>query len=365
MISIAKPILGDEEKKVVAEVLNSGGLAQGPKVLELERLFASYCGTKYAVALNSGTAAIHTALHATGITTDDEVITTPFTFIATVNPILMQSARPVFVDINEDTFNIDSELVEKAVNGKTKTILAVDLYGQPFDYDEINQICRAHKLKLIEDSCQSIGSQYKNKKAGSLGDVGCFSLYATKNIMSGEGGVLTTDNSDIVEKAKRFRQHGMTGPYEYDGLGYNYRMTDVLAAIAIEQIKKADTFINARIKNAQALNEGLSSIEGIITPKLASYRSHVYHQYTIRITESYKHSRDNLANILKREGIGSGVYYPKPLHYYSHIAALGYQKGDFPIAEKISQQVLSLPVHPGISVDDIARIVEVIKSNSL
>lgn len=364
MLSIAVPIIGSEEKRAVAEVLESGVLAQGKKVAELEEKFAAYCGTKYAVAVSSGTAAIHSALYSCDVRPGDEVITTPFSFIATVNPILMQGARPIFVDIRESDFNIDSSLIERSVSSKTKAILAVSLYGQPYEYDEVSNICRSKNLGLIEDSCQAIGATYIDRKAGNLGDVGCFSLYATKNIMSGEGGVLTTNDLKKAEAAKRFRQHGMIGPYEYAELGYNYRMTDVLAAIAVEQLKKADSFNRARLKNAQALTRGLKNIKGIITPQILESRTHVYHQYTIRVTEQYKHSREELINILKEADIGSGIYYPKPLHLYPHIAKLGYKKGDFPVAERVCAQVLSLPVHPRVSSSEIEKIVKVFQENS-
>lgn len=364
MIAIAEPIIDDEEKKAVLGVLESRNLAQGKKVAELEENFAKYCGTKYAVAVNSGTAAIHTALYSSGVESGDEVITTPFSFIATVNPILMQSARPVFVDISESDYNIDPTLIKQSVNSKTKAVLAVSLYGQPYNYDEIYRICHSKKLALIEDSCQAVGASYKNRKSGNLGDMGCFSLYATKNIMSGEGGVLTTNDPKKAESAKRFRQHGMIGPYEYAGLGYNYRMTDVLAAIAAEQLKKADIFNQARIENAKSLTNGLKNIKGIVTPQVLESRTHVYHQYTIRVTDQYRHSREELINILREAGVGSGVYYPRPLHLYPHIVKLGYKKGDFPVAEQVCKQVLSLPVHPRITAADIKKIIKVFQENS-
>ena len=364
MIAIAGPIIEDDEIKAVNDVLASGIIAQGPRVAELEERFAAYCGTKYAVALNSGTAAIHTALHIAGVTDGDEVITTPFSFIATINPIIMCGAKPVLADIDPTTFNIDINNIEKLVTKKTKAIVAVDLYGQPCDWDGLRDIAKKNQLILIEDSCQSIGAEYKGKKTGSLGDIGCFSLYATKNIMCGEGGMITTDNEGYYHAAKRFRQHGMSGPYEYSGLGYNYRMTDLQAAIAIEQLKKVDKFNSKRNDNAKLLSEGLSNIKGIVLPILIPDRTHAYHQFTVRVTSDFPMTRAEFVDFLNKNQIGAGVYYPKPLHAYDHVSKFGYEIGDFPVAEQASSEVVSLPVHSMVSKDDIAQIINVIKEAS-
>ena len=361
MIRIAEPIIGKEEIRAVNEVLTSGMLAQGPKVAALEEAFAKYCGTKYAVAVNSGTAAIHAALFAAGVKKGDEVITTPFSFIGTINPILMLGAKPVLVDIDPDTFNLNLKKVEKAITNETKVILPVHLYGQPIDNNELKRIAQKHKLLVIEDACQAVGADYGGIKAGNLGDMACFSLYATKNIMSGEGGVVTTNNKKYADAIKRFRQHGMSSTYEYDHLGYNYRMSDLHAAIALEQLKKADKFNKARQINASRLDEGLKSIDGIITPKKASDRSHVYHQYTIRITPKFSLSRKELLKKLREQDIVAGVYYHKPLHAYPHIQELGYKLGDFPRAEAAAKEVVSLPIHPKVSQEDIDHIVNVIR----
>lgn len=361
MLSIASPLIEEEEIKAVNEVLLSGMLAQGPKVAELEKNWAKYCGTKYAVAVNSGTAAIHSALFAAGVKEGDEVITTPFSFIATINPILMLGAKPVLVDINPENFNIDESAIEKAVTKKTKAILPVHLYGQPCDMDKINAIAQKYSLGVIEDACQAIGSAYKGKKAGNLGDLGCFSLYATKNIMSGEGGVVTTNSEDYAYAIKRFRQHGMNSQYQYEHLGFNYRTTDLCAAIANEQLKKVDNLNGKRQKNAKIFDKELSNTKGLILPKVSDGTEHVYHQYTIRVDVNSKLSRDGLVQALRDQGVGAGVYYPKPLHYFDHIAKYGYRKGSFPIAEKISEEVLSLPVHPMIKDEDAHKMAQIIK----
>ncbi len=361
MIHIASPDIGPEETAAVNDVLKSGMLAQGPKVAELEKSFAEYCGTKYAAAVSSGTAAIHAALYAAGVGPGDEVITTPFSFIATINPILFIGAKPVLVDIDPATFNINTSQLEAAITSKTKAIVPIHLYGQACDFDELAETANKHNLKVIEDACQAIGAEYKGKKIGGLGDLGCFSLYATKNIMSGEGGMVTTSNEDYIKVIKQFRQHGMTGPYEYADIGYNYRMTDLQAAIAIEQLKKADNFNSARQKNAELLNDKLADVIGIELPQIADNRTHVFHQFTVRLTEEFPLSRDEFIEKLKENGIMAGAYYPKALHEYSHIAKLGFKTGDFPEAEKAAKQVVSLPVHPKVSKDDIETIVSAIK----
>ncbi len=361
MIRIAQPIIAEEEIKAVNDVLSSGMLAQGPKVVDLEAAFAKYCGTKYALTLNSGTAAIHCALFAAGIQPGDEVITTPFSFIATVNPILMLGAKPIFVDVESNTFNIDATKIEQAVTNKTRAILPVHLYGQPADMTKIQTIAKRRKLRIIEDACQAIGATYGNKKAGNLGDLGCFSLYATKNIMSGEGGVVTTNSQQQADAIRRFRQHGMNAQYQYEHIGYNYRMSDLHAAIALEQIKKVDDFNEARQKNANTLNKGLVGIPGIELPQLASDRTHVFHQYTIRIKKNFSMTRDELIKFLREREIISGVYYPKPLHFFPHIAKYGYKIGQFPNAELAAAEVLSLPIHPKVTQDDIKTIIAAFK----
>jgi dTDP-4-amino-4,6-dideoxygalactose transaminase len=364
MIQIASPIIGDEEIEAVNNVLSSGMLAQGPKVSELEESFARYCGTKFAVAVNSGTAAIHAALFAAGVGPGDEVITTPFSFIATINPILFLGAKPVLVDIDPGTYNIDVEKVRGAITNKTKVILPVHLYGQPCDFNELQALADEHGIIIIEDACQAVGANYGDKKAGSLGNLGCFSLYATKNIMCGEGGVVTTDDEKQATIMKSFRQHGMVGPYEYAGIGYNYRMTDLHAAIAVAQLGKVDDFSLARQNNAKILSEGLANIKGLELPSVKQGRTHVYHQYTVRITPEFSITREQLMIALREKEIGSAIYYPKPLHAYSHIAKLGYQIGDFPNAEEAAEQVLSLPVHPRVSAEDLTSIIESIKDLS-
>lgn len=366
MIQLSKPAIGEEEIRAVNEVLKSGMLAQGPRVKELEEKFSEYCGVKYAVAFNSGTAAIHAGLYALSIKNGDEVITSPFTFVASANPILMQGAKVIFSDISENDFNLDPKKMEEKITNKTKAIIPIDLYGQIYNYKAMNVLAKKHNLKILEDACQAAGAEYNNKKSGAFGDVSAFSLYATKNIMSGEGGLITTDNEEIYEKCKLFRHHGQSEKtrYEYIDLGYNYRMTDLCAAIAIEQLKKIGSINNKRIRNAKKLTNGLKNIKGLITPEIKDNHKHVFHQYTLRLTNEFASDRNKFMDYLKQSGIDSKVYYPKPLHLHPHFIKMGYKKGDFPVAEKMSEQVLSLPVRPSLDDKELDYIIDKIKNYS-
>lgn len=363
MIPISKPNISKKEIKAVLDVCKSGMLVQGPKVQELETKIAKLCGTKYAVAFSNGTAALHTALYAAGVGPGDEVITTPFTFVATANAILMQGAVPVFVDIAPETYNIDPTKIEEKITKKTKAILPVDLYGQIHDVKALKKIANKHKLKIIEDACQSINASYKKRMAGSCGDAGCFSFYATKNMMTGEGGMIVTNDEKIARISKQYRSHGQPEHirYEYFHLGYNYRMMDMVAAIGLVQLDRLETFTKSRIQNAALLTKGLANIPGIIVPTVMKGHRHVFHQYTIRVTNPFPLDRNQFAKYLDKQGIGTGIYYPKPLHLYPHLAKYLSKKDTFPISEQFSHQVLSLPVHPLVSKKDIRHIIKTIR----
>jgi len=353
MIPIAKPLIGEEEKRAVMEVLDSGVLAQGPKVAAFEEAFARMVGVKYAIATSSGTTALHTALLAHGISAGDEVITPSFTFIASANSILYVGARPVFVDIDPATFNLDPAKIEAAITPRTKAIMPVHLFGLTADMDPIMEIARKHGLIVIEDACQSHGAQYKGKQAGSMG-TGCFSMYPTKNITSAEGGVITTDDAKIAESCRVIRQHGMRRRYYHDELGFNFRMTDVHAAIGLAQLQKLESFNQARIANAQFLS---AHLHGVITPQVPQGYRHVFHQYTVRASNGL---RDVLLEHLKCREIGSGVYYPVPIHQQTlYTQELGYDV-HLPETEKAAAEVLSLPVHPALSRADLEEIVSAV-----
>ncbi|MBN2006816.1 MAG: DegT/DnrJ/EryC1/StrS family aminotransferase [Anaerolineae bacterium] len=355
MISIAKPLIGEEEKQAVLEVLDSGMLAQGPRVKAFEEAFAAMCGTQHAVATSSGTTALHVALLANSIGPGDEVITSPFTFIASANSILFTGAKPVFVDIDPATFNIDPALIEAAITPRTKAIMPVHLFGLVADMDAIQQIADKHNLCVIEDACQSHGASLRDQRAGSFG-TGTFSLYPTKNMTSAEGGMITTNDGTIAESCRVIRQHGMRRRYYHDELGFNFRMTDVHAAIGLAQLQKLEGFNATRIANAKYLS---ANLRGVTVPYVPEGYTHVYHQYTIRISGG---RRDALIEHLKAQGIGSGVYYPVPIHKQTYYTQdLGYDM-TLPVAEKAAEEVLSLPIHPALSQTDLETIVHAVNA---
>ncbi len=332
------------------EVLDSGFLVQGARTAEFEKQFASILDVSHAIAVSNGTCALQIALLAEGIGPGDEVITSPFTFIATANAILLTGAKPVFVDIDVQSFNISPELIEAAITPQTKAILPVHLYGQVCDMDEIQTIANKHGLIIIEDACQSVFASYKGKFAGSFG-TSAFSFYATKNMMTGEGGMITTNDDEIADKCRLIRNHGMREMYTQEILGSNFRMTDIQAAIGLAQIRRLPSFTEKRQANASFYNK---NIQSVITPVELEDRKHVWHQYTIRFT-------DNLRNAamekLRSVGISYGIYYPIPLHQQQSIKRY-LENETFPAAEQASKQVLSLPVHPALSVEDLERVVE-------
>jgi dTDP-4-amino-4,6-dideoxygalactose transaminase len=350
-IPISKPHVGEEEKKAVLEVLESGMLAQGPKVAALEASFARTVGTRFAVATSSGTTALHLALLANGIGPGDEVITSAFTFIASINSILFVGARPVFCDIDGDTFNLDVAKLESLVSSKTRAIMPVHLYGQPCTMDVICDVARRRGLVVVEDAAQAIGATFRGKQAGSFG-TGCFSLYATKNIMAGEGGMITTDDERVAELCRSLRQHGSNRRYYHDMLGYNFRMTDLCAAIGVVQLRRLDQVTAVRRRNAAALS---ARIRAARVPVCAPDREHVWHQYTVRIAGGEK-AREHAVAKLTEAGIGCGVFYPVPAHRQAHVRAAGYGNVDLPVTERASQEVLSLPVHPDVSEEDVEFI---------
>jgi perosamine synthetase len=349
MINMAKPQIGPDEKQAVMEVLDSGIIAQGPRTKAFEDAFAAMCDTKYAVATSSGTTALHIAMLAHKIKEGDEVITSAFTFIASANSALYVGARPVFVDIDPRTFNLDVKQIEAAITPKTKAILPVHLFGLSCDMDAIQAIARKHNLVVIEDACQSHGGVFKGKKVGSFG-TGTFSLYPTKNITSGEGGMITTNDDEINEHSRVIRNHGMRRRYYHDELGYNLRMTDLHAAIGLAQIGKLDQFNAKRRANAAYYN---ANLKGVTTPFVPEGIEHVYHQYTVRVPGG---KRDDLRTFLQENEIGSEVYYPVPIHKQSfYMSELGY-KDVLPETEKAALEVLSLPVHPGLSQADLEKV---------
>jgi len=355
-VPISKPLLTEEEIKAITDVLRSGRISQGEKVREFEKEFAKYHSVKHGIATSSGTSALKIALEAAGIKKGDEVITTPFTFIATSNSILYNQGIPVFADIDEDTFNINPEEIRKQITPKTKALLVVHLYGLPCKMDEILEIKEEHGLVLIEDCAQALGAEYKGKKVGSFGDVSAFSFYPTKNITTGEGGMVLTNKEEIAEKARLIRNHGQKENYRHEIIGYNYRMTDMQAALGLVQLKKLDEMNEKRRRNAIILTELLRNTEGIKTPVCFNGAKHVYNQYTIKAEK-----RDKLFEFLNKNGIKARIYYDRPVHMQPAYQKLGFKKGLCPVAEKVSEQVLSLPVYPLLEPRDMENIAEIVK----
>lgn len=354
MIPISKPLIGDEEKAAVALVLESGQLAQGPRVEEFERAFAEFIGVRHAIATSSGTSALHVALMAHGIGPGDEVITTPFTFIASVNAILYTGATPVLVDVDE-TFNLNPALIEPAITRNTKAIMPVDLYGQPADLGAISEIAGRHGLAVIEDACQAHGATFDGRRAGSFG-TGCFSFYATKNMTTGEGGMITTDVDEVSERCRLLINHGMRVRYRHESRGYNYRLTDLAAAIGLEQLRKLPSFNARRAANADSFSRRLGGVRGLITPAVAPRRTHAWHQYTLRVTADFPLTRDGLSVRLRQAGVGSAVYYPVPVHRQEAVSGNFPAGSSFPCAEEFASEVISIPVHPGLCADDLDHI---------
>jgi len=354
-IPIAKPQLGEEEKAAVMSVLDSGMLAQGKRVAEFEARFAELCGVRQAVAAASGTASLWLAMlaHEVPIGPGDEVITTPFSFIASSNCILYVGARPVFVDIEPDTGLIDAAAIEAKITARTRAILPVHLYGQPCDMTAIMDIAGRHNLIVVEDACQAHGATFEGQPVGSFG-TGCFSFYPTKNMTTGEGGILTTNDDALAERLRLLRNHGQSQRYRHDILGYHFRTTDIQAAIGLVQLEKLPAWNERRIANARYLSERL---QGVRVPVVRPDRRHVFHQYTIRVPGD----RQALQDHLREQSVGTAVHYPCPIHRQPLYSSLGYDDA-LPQAEATSREVLSLPVHPALSQSDLDRIVAAVNS---
>ncbi|MBI3935248.1 MAG: DegT/DnrJ/EryC1/StrS family aminotransferase [Acidobacteria bacterium] len=356
MIPISKPLIADEEKNAVLAVLESGMLAQGRQVEAFEVAFAAYCGTKHAVATSSGTTALHLALLAHGIGPGDEVITTPFTFAATANAILYVGARPVFADIEYDTFNLAPEQVERRITPATRAVVAVHLFGHAADTPRLVEVANRHGLVLIEDACQAHGAELDGRKVGTF-CTGCFSFYPTKNMTSGEGGMVVSDNTAIADRVRMLRNHGMRERYYHEIVGYNFRMTDLHAAIGLAQLAKLDRFNEKRMANASFLTSLLSGI--VACPTVRPTARHVFHQYTVRLP----HGRDLVKEMLRVAGVDSGIYYPVPVHRQQPYRDLGLDGGFFPVAETACREVLSLPVHPQLGEPELERIANALRSS--
>lgn len=360
MIPITDVRFGEEEEALVLEVLRSGLIAQGPKVAQLEAEFGARYRSPHAVAVNNGTTALIAALHVLDLKPGDEVITTPFTFVATLNAILQAGATAVFADVRAEDFNIDPEAVGAQVTSRTRVLAPVHLYGQMADMDPIADIAGSHGLRILEDSAQAQGATYNGRYAGTFG-LGTFSFYATKNMTTGEGGMITTDDDHLADRLRLLRNQGMRARYQYEMAGNNYRLTDLQAALAIPQMARYEDTVARRRRNAARLSSMLESVPGIEVPRELDGRGHVWHQYTIRVTESAGITRDELAAKLTENGVGSGIYYPKLVFDYdAYRDNPQVRTSDVPVAQKLTEQALSLPVHAALADADLDRVAETV-----
>lgn len=361
IIPLVKVYMDDDIKKAVLEVLDSGWYILHEKVREFETKFADFCGVKNAVCVSSGTAALFLSSLALNIKRGDEVIIPSFSFIATATPIIAAGAKPVFVEIDAKTYTIDPEKIRQAVTKKTKAIMPVHLYGHPANMKPILEIAKENNLTVIEDACQAHGAEYNGKRVGGIGHVACFSFYPSKNMtVCGDGGVVVTNDTIVADKVRKLRDHGRLDKYIFDLIGYNLRFNEIQAAIGIKQLEKLPQWNETRRKIAKTYNEALDGL--VVTPIEEPWAKHVYHVYVIRIEK-----RSELTEFLKRHGISSLVHYPVPIHKQpAIISVLGVQP-KMEITEKLANEVLSIPMHPKLTKDEVAyvsdKITEFIKSH--
>ncbi|HEE9035050.1 UDP-4-amino-4,6-dideoxy-N-acetyl-beta-L-altrosamine transaminase [Bacillus thuringiensis] len=359
--------------QAVVDVLKGDFLTTGPMVQQFEEAIAKYVGAKYAVSFSNGTAALHAACYAAGITEGDEVITTPMTFVASANCILYQGAKPVFADIDNETYNISPKSIEEKITNKTKAIIPVHFTGQPVELEAIKKIAKKNDLIIIEDAAHALGATYKNKKIGSIGDMTMFSFHPVKHITTGEGGVITTNNPLFYEKLVQFRTHGIErnpqkllenhGPwyYEMQFLGYNYRITDIQAALGLSQLSKLDSFIKIRKKYVDIYSKEFSCLSEIIIPKQLPQTSSSWHLYIIRLnTKLLKCNRKEFYEALQGENIGVNVHYI-PVHLQPFYQKLGYEKGICPQAENVYEEIITLPLFPKMTEADVWDVIQAVR----
>ncbi|HTR45664.1 MAG TPA: DegT/DnrJ/EryC1/StrS family aminotransferase [Thermodesulfovibrionales bacterium] len=357
MVDLGRQFVGirDDIFKMMSGILESSHYILGPRVLEFEKKVADYTGVSDAIGVASGTDALHLSVEALGIGEGDEVITTPFTFFATAEAIAYTGAKPVFVDIDPDSFNIDPGRIEEKITPRTKAILPVHLFGHPADMERIMEIAARHRLSVIEDCAQAFGAQVKGKKVGSFGNAGCFSFYPSKNLGAyGDGGMITFDDRALSETLRSLRNHGSKGSYIHESVGFNSRLDELQAGILLIKLGKIDEYNRQRRQKASIYRSLLCDFVSCPTEKKGV--SHVYNQYTIMSKE-----RDRIQKELKEHSVSSVVYYPRPLHLQKALGYLGYKEGDFPCTEKASAEVLSLPMYPELEESAIEKIAEIIK----
>ncbi|PIR43601.1 UDP-4-amino-4,6-dideoxy-N-acetyl-beta-L-altrosamine transaminase [candidate division WWE3 bacterium CG10_big_fil_rev_8_21_14_0_10_32_10] len=373
-LPIATAVFGEEEKKEVIATMESGWITLGPRTKQFEEDLKTYTGAKYAIALQSCSAALHLALLAAGIGKGDEVITTTFTYAATVNAILHVGAKPVLVDVESDTLNIDINKIEEKITSNTKALLPVHYGGHPIDLDKFQEIARKHNILLIEDAAHAIGAEYKNKKIGTTGDMVCFSFHPVKNMTTGDGGAVVTNNEEFANKLMVLRVNGMdkeswkrnttSGSWDYSitALGFKYHMNDIAAAMGLGQLKKLNAFIDIRIKVAKAYDAEFSSVKEITPLSVKPYIKHAHNLYPIMInTSGLSITRNQIMEKMKEYNVGSIVYY-RPIHMHKFYAdLLGYKLGDFPIAEKAFEHLICLPMYAGMTKQDAQYVADLLK----
>ncbi|WP_256300954.1 DegT/DnrJ/EryC1/StrS family aminotransferase [Haloarchaeobius salinus] len=353
MIELVEPVVGDAEHDRIASVLADGQLADGSTVRSFEDRFADYCGTDHAVATSNGTTALHAALVACGVGDGDTVVTSPFTFVATANAIRHVGAEPVFVDVDPTTFTIDVDAVAKIVRRQdVDALVPVHLFGLPADMPRLRELAAEYDFALVEDACQAHGASIDGELVGSLGDAGCFSFYPSKNMTTGEGGMVTTDDDEVAARIRRFVDHGRDGTGRFVETGHNFRMTSIAAGIGLEQLRRLPEFNNRRRANAETLTERLAGLP-IRTPGTPDDRRHVFNQYTV-LTER----REALADHLECRGVDSGVYYPTPVHREPSFSAVD---ADCRVADRLADEVLSLPVHPALDDREVRAVAEAVR----
>jgi dTDP-4-amino-4,6-dideoxygalactose transaminase len=361
MIPINLPKIGEEEIQAVVEVMKSGmltsGLGAGPKVTEFEKNYSKFAGVKHAVAVNTGTAALHAALMAIGTKAGDEVVMPSFTFVATAEAVVLAGGKPVFADIDPETYTLSPKAFEKAITKKTKAVIPVDLYGLPADIKAIKEIASEKGIFTVDDCAQSHGATCEGKPAGVLADLACWSLYAAKNIGTGEGGAVTTDNDELAEKVRMIRTHGEKIKYQSIMLGTNYRMTEIQAAIGIVQLRKLPEFLAKRTHNANRLTEALQKNDRVKLPPKLKNRTSSWYLYTIRIKDINEEKRNEIIAQMRKKGIGAEAYYPTPINQMPYYRE-NFGTFDLPETEKAAKQVISLPIHPGVTDEQIDIIAQ-------
>lgn len=365
LIRINQPLIGREEIDAATEVLKSGILTEksgmGPRVMDFEKEYARYVGAKHAVALSSGTAALHVSLLVAGVKQGDEVVVPSFTFHSTAEVVLLCGAQPVFADIDPETYTVTTDTIESAITRNTKAIIPVHLYGLPADLDPLKELARERGLTLIEDAAQAHGAEYDGSKIGSIGDLTCFSFYAGKNMTTGEGGMVTTNDDDYSDKLRMVRTHGEQRPYWPTTVGNNYRMNEILAAIGLAQLRKLPSFLEHRRKNAEFLNERCRMLGKVIPPKEPKGRKHAWYVYTLRLRGANAGKRNKVIEKMRSKNIEATVYYESPLHMLPLYRDLSTTRRPLPETEKACRQVFSLPIHPKLDEDELEYIFETLK----